>query len=79
MKKSKRLIVQKHHIIYACPEHKQKDVIGSIYKGEHNILRQIHQRINISKGFIKDLEVWVVLNRDDAIDLDFLAEVEEKG
>jgi len=62
-------VIQSHHIIYRNDEHKQKDVTANIYKGEHWLLCQLHRRSNISRGFIKDVKVWLALNEDRAIDL----------
>lgn len=67
---SKKLIIQRHHIIYGNEEHKQKEEIVKIYKGEHWIITQLHRRKNISKGLIKDLKVWIALNEDKAKELE---------
>jgi len=64
-----KLITQNHHIIYDNPEHKQKEVIVKIYKGEHWILTQLQRRRNISEGFIKQVKVWLALNDKNGVDL----------
>ncbi len=66
----KKLVTQLHHLVYPCPEHGQKEVVGRVFKGEHDILRRLHRRTNISKAFIKDFKMWVALNEDNAKDLD---------
>ena len=63
-------ILNRHHIIYACPEHRQGEIVATIYKGEHWLLTNLSRRKNISKGFCKSLRVWLALNEDKAIDLD---------
>ena len=70
MKKRKKLIIQKHHLIYPSDKHKQEEVVEKIYKGEHWILTQLNRRKNISKGLIKSLKLWILLNEDKAEDLE---------
>jgi len=70
MKKKDKLITQRHHLIYASDKHKQEDVTGRIYKGEHWILTQFQRRKNISKCFIKSLKLMILLNEEKAVDLD---------
>ena len=65
----KKPVVQGHHLIYAVPEHGQKDVEVRIYKGEHFLATNLNRRVNISKGFIKYLRVWLALNEDKGVDL----------
>lgn len=64
-----KTVIQEHHIIYRNDEHKQRDVTARIYKGEHFILMNLHRRTKISRGFVKDLKVWLTLNEDKAVDL----------
>ena len=64
-----KLIIQQHHIIYPNEKHKQKEVVVKIYKGEHWIISQLNRRTNISKGFIKQLKVWLALNEEKAKEL----------
>ena len=66
----KKLITQKHHIIYESEAHKQKEEVVKIYKGEHWLVTQMNRRKNISKGFIKHLKVWLALNEDRAKELE---------
>jgi len=62
-------IVQKHHIIYENKEHKQKEEVVRIYKGEHWAITQLQRRVKISKGFIKSLKYWILMNEDKAVEL----------
>ncbi len=66
----KKLIVQKHHIIYESEKHKQKEEVVKIYKGEHWLVTQMNRRKNISKGFIKHIKVWLALNEEKAKELE---------
>jgi len=63
------LVKQKHHIVYAEDSHKQREETVMIYKGEHWAITQLQRRKNISKGFIKALKFWTLLNEDRAIEL----------
>ena len=62
-------MIQKHHIVYENLEHKQKDVIVDVFKGEHFILTQLNRRRKISKGFVKCLKVWLALNDSEINDV----------
>lgn len=64
-----KLIKQNHHIVYRNENHKQADVIVTVYKGEHWAITQLQRRKNISKGFIKALKYWLLLNEEKAVDL----------
>lgn len=64
-----KLVIQKHHIIYAEEKHKQREETCLLYKGEHWAITQLQRRKNISKGFIKVLKLWILLNEDKAIEL----------
>ena len=64
-----KLVIQNHHILYACPEHGQKEVMGNVYKGEHFILRHLNRRTHISSFFCKSIKTWLALNEDKAVDL----------
>ena len=66
----RKLLTQIHHLIYGNEDHKQEEVIERIFKGEHWALTQLSRRRNISKGFIKSLKLWILLNEDKAQDLD---------
>jgi len=55
-----KTVKQVHHHSY------DPDVHGTLWKGEHWILTQLQRRKRISKWFIKNLEIWLVLNRDKA-------------
>jgi len=64
-----KTVIQNHHLIYENVEHKQKEVTGKIFKGEHWCLTQLNRRKNISKAFVKSLKLWIVLNEENAVDL----------
>jgi len=75
----KKRVIQGHHLVYAHPDHpSQREVKVPIFKGEHEIIGKInlYTKKNLSKGFIKCLEVFVALNEDRAIDLEALSEAE---
>lgn len=57
--------IQTHHISYS-PE-----VTVKIYAGEHEILSKIswYERKTISRGFIRALKNWIVLNEYKAEEL----------
>lgn len=60
------MIIQKHHLIYADEKHKQREETVKLYRGEHWVIVQLNRRKNISKGFIKSLKLWILLNEDKA-------------
>ena len=62
-------VIQEHHIIYGNKEHKQEDEKVKLYKGEHWAITQLQRRKNFSKGFIKALKVWILLNEEKAVEL----------
>lgn len=62
-------VIQKHHLIYPSEEHKQAEETVKLYKGEHWVITQLQRRKNISKGFIKSLKFWILLNEDKAKEL----------
>jgi len=66
---AKKLVIQNHHLIYENAEHKQKEVTAKIFRGEHWVISQLNRRKNISRGFIQSLDLWLLLNRDKARDL----------
>lgn len=63
-------IIQNHHIIYENKEHKQKEETVKMFKGEHWAITQLQRRKNISKGFIKALKFWILMNEEKAVDLE---------
>ena len=65
----RKLITQNHHLIYAEEKHKQREETCKIFKGEHFLLTRMGWRKNISKGFIKSLKLWILLNEDRAVEL----------
>jgi len=60
-------VIQGHHLIYKSD--KQDEVVVKMYKGEHWVITQLQRRKKISKGIIKALKHWIILNEDKAIDL----------
>jgi hypothetical protein len=65
---SKR-VIQRHHLIYENKEHHQDEVTGLIFKGEHWLLTNLNRRKNISKEFVRSVDLWLVLHRDEAVEL----------
>ena len=59
-------VIQGHHIIYDNKE--GQEVVVPVFKGEHKIctLMQWYTKGHVSKGFIKALKVFIVLNEDRA-------------
>lgn len=80
-KQHTKKIIQKHHIIYATPDHPEQEVTCLITKGEHNILSKMNwfTKNFISAGFIKSLKVFIALNEDRAVDLEILKKEEIDG
>ena len=68
--KTKKKVIQNHHLIYPSEKHKQEEVVEKIWKGEHWILTMLNRRKNISKGLIKSLKLWILLNEDKAAELE---------
>jgi len=69
--KSKHLVIQRHHLDYQRKD-KVKEKKGEtvlLYKGEHFVISQMQRRKHISRGFLKALEYWINIVKDDAIDL----------
>ena len=57
-------VIQEHHICY------KPEVTVHLYKGEHWILTQLQRRTrHVSKGFIRALKAWIVLNEHNAKEL----------
>jgi hypothetical protein len=65
---TKQRVNQGHHLIYPSKEHPEQEVIVKITKGEHAIMSRIswYTKSFVSKGFIKALKHWIVLNQDRA-------------
>ena len=59
-------IIQGHHIIY--DEKEGQEEVVNVFKGEHMILTKLKWfcRNHCSKGFIKALKHWIILNEDRA-------------
>lgn len=65
-----KIVIQNHHLVYENEKHRQREVVVKIYKGEHWAITQLQRRKKISKGFIKALKLWILLNEDKAEDLE---------
>ena len=65
-----KLVVQRHHIVYASPDHPEQELTVRVGKGEHLILGKLnlYTRRRISRGLIKALKVFVAMNEDRATD-----------
>ena len=66
----KKKVIQNHHLIYENESHKQKEEVVKLYKGEHFVMTMLNRRKNISKGLIKSLKLWILLNEDKAAELE---------
>jgi len=66
----KKMIAQKHHLIYENLEHRQQEETTFIFKGEHWLISNLQRRKYISKGFIKSLQLFILLNKHKVINLD---------
>ena len=66
----KKKVIQNHHLIYENESHKQKEEVVKLYKGEHFVMTMLNRRKNISKGLIKSLKLWILLNEDKAVELE---------
>lgn len=64
-----KIVIQNHHLIYENKEHKQKEHVVKIFKGEHWAITILQRRKNFSEGCIKALELLILLNKDKAIKL----------
>ena len=73
--KKQKVVIQRHHIQYADEKGRQDDIVVPLYKGEHMIITRMQWRKKISKGFIKALKHWILVNEDNAVDAN--AEEEE--
>jgi hypothetical protein len=71
VKTNKPRIVNMHHVRYGSEKHPEQELIVPVYKGEHEILskRNLYTRKSVSKGFIKDMKMWIAENEDRAVDL----------
>jgi len=63
--------IQNHHLIYASPEHPEQEEKVTIFKGEHELATKmkLYSKKTLSKGFLKWLRFFIILNEDRAIDL----------
>ena len=65
-----KTVIQNHHIVYENKEHHQPEITAHVYKGEHWIITHLNRRKKISKGFVKQMKVWLALHEEEAVDLD---------
>jgi len=64
-----KTVIQTHHLIYPSEKPKQIEETARVYQGEHWAITQLQRRKKISKGFIKALKLWILLNEDKSQDL----------
>lgn len=61
-------MIQRHHLIYQNDDHRQKEEVVIVTKGEHRILTLLNWHTkNIQSGFVKSLKMWIVLNEDKVV------------
>ena len=62
-------VKQKHHLIYDNKD--GQEWVETVYKGEHQICTKMqwYCKKNVSKGFIRWLEFFIVRNKDRAEEL----------
>ena len=67
-----------HHHLYGAPEHGQAEWVSRIYKGEHECISKLrlYSKKTVSRGLLKDLLLFALMNWDRAVDLDNLGEEE---
>ena len=65
----KKKVIQNHHLVYAVPEHGQKDEIIPLTRGEHFLITRLNRHKHITPGFIKAIKYWIVLNEDRGEDI----------
>jgi len=72
---NKPRVVQSHHHLYGSPEHGQSEWVSLVYRGEHECISKLrlYSKKTVSKGLLKDLLLFALMNWDRAIDLDALA------
>lgn len=59
----KKNVVQPHHICYDPP------IVHNMFQGEHWLIAHLNRRKAISKGFIRTLRIWIIMNEESAIEL----------
>lgn len=64
-------VIQSHHICYPSDKHPEQEEVVRVRKCEHLILTKIqwYCKSRVSRGFLKALKVFVVLNEDRAEDV----------
>lgn len=64
-------VIQGHHLIYADDKHPKQEEKVNVFKGEHMILTKISwcTQNRCSKGFIKALKLFIILNEGHAEEL----------
>ena len=67
----KKRIINKHHIIYPSSDHPEQELVVPVFAGEHEIISKLswYTRKSVSKGLIKHLKFFILLNEDRAQDL----------
>lgn len=65
-------VLQKHHLIYPSPDHPEQEVTVMVTKGEHKIatLMNWYCKKTLSRGFIKWLKFYLVLNEERGKELE---------
>jgi hypothetical protein len=68
MAKMKRPVIQEHHLVYASPDHPDQETTVIVRKAEHLLLTRMqwYCKKTVSRGFIKALKHFIVLNEDRA-------------
>jgi len=72
-KRKKKYVIQTHHVVYAVDK-KQRDVTTKVRRTEHFYLTQIARINPITKGFIRSLRLFALLNIDRAVNAEDLKE-----
>lgn len=69
MKKPRR--IANHHWVYPSPDHPEQEHKEPIFFGEHECATKMtaYSRKTVSRGFLRWLRFFVLLNEDRAIDL----------
>ena len=67
--KNKKIVIQKHHLVYERADKKQKEHTVLIRRNEHWLITQLNRLNPISEGLIKTLKLFITLNEDKAIKL----------
>jgi hypothetical protein len=73
-------VVQVHHHLYGAPEHGQAEWTSRVFRGEHECISKLrlYSKKTVSRGLLKDLLLFSLMNWDRAIDLDAMVEFARK-